>query len=253
MGIWHQDKYLCITIPTYKRQMQDVRRGLVLTNIVQVQAVRVVADQALQERIAVLGSAIASLHDFPCPENHTITQWYKHHKRSRHLNIGTLDVRRQMQHTEYGTFPQSAMHGFNAPLGICCSPVRDVCTPSRAIFGCSCAVRSRSAHRDLHKRMSQNLAVTNVLLNSVRSHAAQISYTSQQDADLYHFAKLAKVLRAPQHILIAELQRQAHNIHQIPLHHSDVLHNNILDCLYLYAAYADRAHGHARPNWDSQH
>ena len=38
-----------------------------LTNVVQVEAVRIVAHQALQERIAVLGGAVAGLHGFACP------------------------------------------------------------------------------------------------------------------------------------------------------------------------------------------
>ena len=40
---------------------------------------------------------------------------------------------------------------------------------------------------------------------------------------LDHFAKLAKVFRTLEQVLIAELQRQTHHIHQVPLHHPHIL------------------------------
>ena len=53
---------------------QNTEDYALLTNVVQVEAVRIVAHQALQERVAVLGGAIACLHGFACPHQSTFAK-----------------------------------------------------------------------------------------------------------------------------------------------------------------------------------
>jgi hypothetical protein len=115
-----------------------------LTNIVQVQALSIVARESLEEGIAVLCGAIARLHRLACifaiaartalsernPEQHSVQlSVHAHMCFTRHAGLGR-------------TFPRLPVHDLYALPGICDVLVCDVCTAGWPVLGRRCAIRA---------------------------------------------------------------------------------------------------------------
>ena len=150
--------------------------GWTLTDFVQVQALGVVADEALQEGVAVLGRAEARLHRLACSRiayahaRHSFlhaSSWYctptnqpvagscracsgcHAFPRRQHDPCGMQSASHVAQAGRAGTFPDGAVDGLDAAPRVDGALVRDVRAAAGPVLGRRRAVGPRSAHGDL--------------------------------------------------------------------------------------------------------